>query len=140
MTLVYRFFSYYRRYQGTSKEKSYQRLGLLVLIKKLCSFYIICVNRQPLYLFIIIPTRPSLRATNMIKISSLSLDRFFKDNFHSASSVCTFKKLTLNFVRPTANNILNWNNTKLIKLSYTTLSWPRSFERRLSLSKAFNIV
>ena len=80
--------------RGTSKEKIYQELGLESLryrrwYRKLCLFYKILENKNPKYLFSLIPTRRSLSSARNIHNIPLvnTKHNFFKNSFFPSTII-----------------------------------------------------
>ena len=124
--------------RGTSTEKIYQEIGLESLksrrwFRKLCHVYKIFNEKTPSYLSKLIPNFNRVRNTRLsynippIKVrhdcfknsffsSAISEWNKFDLNFRNSSSLSTFKKKLLNFIRPSANSIFNNHNPLGIKL------------------------
>ena len=124
--------------RGTSKEKLYDELGLETLEKrrwyrKLCCFFKIFRYKCPKYLFNIIPTSVSTyntRNTNNIPLFKVK-HNFFQNSFflsvvvewkklnlnkRNSKSLNIFKKILLNFIRPSESTVFNCHNLKGVKL------------------------
>ena len=100
--------------------------------RKLCYFLKFFINKQPPYLFNLIPTRTfrhGIRITNKIPLLNLNItfqklilsSSFIEWNkvdpsFRDSSSFPVFKKGILKFINPTANSFFNCGNSKGIKL------------------------
>ena len=123
--------------RGTSKEKLYQELGLETLelrrwFRKLCTFYKILKDKNPNYLFRLIPEKRSSYATrNQDDIPLIKTNhQFFKNSFFPATIIewnqldiairnsdtyGAFRNSILNFVRPSPNKVYNCHNPKGIR-------------------------
>ena len=124
--------------RGTSKEKIYQELGLESLryrrwYRKLCLFYKILENKNPKYLFSLIPTRRSLSSARNIHNIPLvnTKHNFFKNSFflstiiewnnldphlRKSENFLVFKSNILKFIRPSPNSVYNCHNPRGICL------------------------
>ena len=124
--------------RGTSKEKIYQELGLESLryrrwYRKLCLFYKILENKNPKYLFSLIPTRRSLSSARNIHNIPLvnTKHNFFKNSFflstiiewnnldphlRKSENFSVFKSNILKFIRPSPNSVYNCHNPRGICL------------------------
>ena len=120
--------------RGTSKEKIYRELGLRSLrdrrwCRKLCLFYEVSENKNPKYLFSLIPTRRSLYSTRNIHNIPLlnTTHNFFKNSFFPSTIIewnnldphltkpenfSVFKSKILKFIRPSPNSVYNCHNPR----------------------------
>ena len=124
--------------RDTSTEEIYQELGLKSLksgrwFRKLCHFYKIFNEKSPSHLFNLIPNFIRVHNTkfsNNIPKKKVRLD-YFKNSFfpfsisdwtklglnsRNSTSLNTFKKKLLNFIRSCANSIFDIPNPLGIKL------------------------
>ena len=124
--------------RGTSTEKIYQELGLESLksrrwFRKLCHFYKIFNDKSPSYLFNLIPNFNKVHNTRLsYNIPTTKVKQeYFKNSFfpsaisewnkldfkiRNSTTLITFKKNLINFIRSSANNIFDIHNLLGIKL------------------------
>ena len=123
--------------RGTSRETRYNELDFESLrarrcYRKLCYFYKFYVFKQPEYLFNLVSMRTSNYGTrNADDVRYFNIRHiFFKNSFlpsavsewnkldsrlRKVNSFTDFKKNSLSFIRPKANNVFNSNSSKGLK-------------------------
>ena len=109
--------------RGSSREKIYQELSLESLqhqrrYRKLCNFYKIYNEKSPDYLSQLIPTKNDHAPleTLVIFYSSTIIEwKNLAPDLRNSDSYSTFKKIFLNFIRPSPNSIFNCHNPEALK-------------------------
>ena len=118
--------------RGLPREKIYQKLGFESLqqrrwYRELCSFYKVCKNESPRYLFNIIPIRnPAYSTRNRVNIPLFKTSHnFFKNSFfpstiiewnnldpnlRNSDTYGTFINAVLKFIRPSPNSVFECDN------------------------------
>ena len=121
--------------RGTSREKTYQELGLESprWYRKLAMFYKIYKNKNPFYLFNLMPKKTSCYATRNVDYIPLIKIKHnvFKNTFfpfaiiewnkldptiRNAESFGIFKSNILKFIKPTPRSFFNCYNHKEIRI------------------------
>ena len=140
---------------GSSRQKLYQELSFESLqqrhwYRKLCCFYKIFKNENPLYLFNIIPTRKLFYITrNHTNIPLFKTNHIlFKNSFfpstiiewnnldpklRNSDTYRTFKNTILKFLRPSPNSVFKCHNPQGIKFPTRlrlalSLLWEHKFK------------